>query len=93
MVVVRSRASVILWLAGIAACMAGIAALMRSTVSMMFEPGSLKTTTVTDGSPLMNPPDRLFSTASTRVATSWRRTAAPFFCATMSSLYSSARAS
>ena len=51
MVVVWSRTSVTWWLAGIAARIAGRAALMRSTVSMMFEPGCLKTITMTDGSP------------------------------------------
>ena len=62
--------------AGMAACIAGSCALMRSTVSMMFEPGCLKTKSMTDGWPLMKPPERRFSVASTTSATSRRRTTA-----------------
>ena len=92
-VVVRSRMSVIRSLAGIDACSAGIIPMIVSAVATMFEPGSLKTWSVTDGSPFVNPPARTFSFSSVMSAISPRRIAEPFLVLTMRSRYSAAFAS
>jgi hypothetical protein len=78
MVVVESITTCI-WIAGeIEAWSCGSTARMRSTVAITFAPGWRKMISRMAGLPLARPPERRFSTESSTVATSPRRTPAPF---------------
>ncbi len=62
----------------------GSSAVTRSMVSMMLAPGWRRMTSTTEGLLLIQPATRVFCTPSMTVATSPRRTAAPFWYETMS---------
>ena len=61
---------------------------MRSTVSMTFASGCLKTTSKTAGFVPCQPPSFVFSTSSTTFASELSRTGVPFFCVSTRSRYS-----
>ena len=78
MVVVRSVSTVRSTPAGIAARSVGMSALMRSTVSTTLAPGWRWTFMISARVEFIQPPSLAFSAPATSVATSRKRTGAPF---------------